>query len=294
MTRQSEDNEDGDGSDEDEDKDALLYSTPLAMNKIRAIQAQKFNKAEQHKDDSDVHTETLTVTKKCCYGERKASQQRDDSSMLAGTSFTIKKKQATNLPKDPTRATLRYGTAHYTPYDPILKNTGPPNNEPFRSFAQYDRFTLYMNPNVKNLHDIPCEGVRLDDLTAALVLDRFSHKTLNKNWPAEFDIKGMIRGNRVPIGHAAKVWKNEGELDVYGDSVPVDGAGYYYMWWRGIHCLCGKEGLDAGVYKHRPSHEESLSFWHDFKVSSRAIVQLPPGDHADTTFAITRASANID
>ena len=294
MTRESEDNEDGDGSDDDKDKDALLYSTSLATNKFRAIQAQKFKKMEQYSDDSDVPTETLTVTKKRRCGKRKATQQRDDFWMFADTIFTTKKQQATEVPKDPTEATLRYDTAHYTLYDPILKNTGPPNNEKFRSYAQYDRFTLYMNPDVKNLDDVPCKGVRLDDLTAALVLDNFSRKTLHKNWPADFDSTGMIRGTRVPIGHAAKVWKNEGELDVIGDPVPVDGAGYYYMWWRGIHCLCGKEGLDAGVYKHRPPHEEFLCFGNDFKVSSRAIVQLPSGDHADTTFAITRASANID
>lgn len=193
-------------------------------------------------------------------------------------------------PRDPPAYLLQYGTDHYVLYNPQIGNTGPPVNEKFRSFGQYDQYTLYMNPVVERAENIPSSGVRLDDMTVAFVLVNCGQKTLHANWPAEFDTKGMVRATRVSLGHAAKFWKNEGDVDVDGNVVPEGGAGYYYKWWRGLHCLCGKEGLDAKIYLIRPSFETFKCQGFGFKVSSCAIIQFPSGDPADSTFASSTTS----
>ena len=183
----------------------------------------------------------------------------------------------------------RYSTSHYTLYDPKKGNVGPRASEPFLKYAQYDKYTLYMNPAVKRVEDIPTSGVRLDDMTIAFVLTLCTPDTLRANWPADFESHGWVRPTRMPLGQAAKFWKGVGEIDVDGNAVPEGGAGYYYKWWRGIHCLCGKEGEDD-VYQ-RPCHERYRCPGVGFKVSSRAKIQLPSGDPEDPTFASSSAPA---
>ena len=184
----------------------------------------------------------------------------------------------------------QYDTSYYTPYDPEKGNVGPRASVPFRKYAQYDQYTLYMNPAVKKVEDIPTSGVRVDDMTAAFVVTLFTQDTLVTNWPADFDTKGMVKAERNPLGHAAKFWKGEGEVDIDGNAVPKGKAGYYYKWLLGIHCLCGKEG-ERDVYMKRPAFEVPRCSGVHFKVSSRALIQLPSGDPADPTFASATASA---
>ena len=194
-------------------------------------------------------------------------------------------------PRIPPPKFRQYDTSHYTLYGPEKGNVGPRVSEKFRTFAQYNKYTLYMNPAVKRVEDIPISGVRLDDMTAAFVLTLFTKETLIAFWPADFDTKGMVRGTRMPLGHAAKFWKEPGAIDVDGNIVPEGGAGYYYKWWLGLHCLCGKEGLDRDLYLIRPAFEEPICPGFGFKVSSRAEIQLPSGDPAYPTFTYATASA---
>lgn len=102
----------------------------------------------------------------------------------------------------------------------------------------------------------------------------FLASDLNKNWPAEFDVRGMIRATRVPMGAAAKVWVDVGAIDVNGDVLALGEEGYYYEWWRGLHCLCGGEGLNAGIYKIRPSFEKFLCHGFTWKKGFKAVLQL--------------------
>lgn len=89
----------------------------------------------------------------------------------------------------------------------------------------------------------------------------------------------MIRATRVPLGNAYKMRKAVGDVDIDGNVVTE--RVYYYMWWRGLHCMMGKEGLDADLYKIRPSFEDFRCEGLIFKVSFKAVVQLP-SDHANT------------
>ena len=202
-----------------------------------------------------------------------------------------RRRQGIGQPRFPPHYLRRNDSSHYTLYDHETGNIVPHVSGAFHTFAQYDQYTLYMDPAVEEVEDIPTSGVRLDDMTAAVVLRLCGQKTLHTNWPAEFDAKGMIRATRMPLGHAAKFWKEEGDVDVDGNIVPEGGAGYYYKWWRGLHCLCGKEGLDRNVYRIRPSFETFRCPDSGFKVSSRAKIQKPSGDPADPTFTSSSASA---
>ncbi len=178
-------------------------------------------------------------------------------------------------PRVPTPGLKIYTTEHYHFYDPQLNNVGRPLNGRFVSFKQYDGYTLYMNARLQDVDTIPTSGVRLDDLTISKVLSVFSQKKLSQAWPAEFDTKGMVRATRIPLGNAAKRWVDVGESDVDGVVVRAGEQGYYYQWWRGLHCLMGKEGYDAGQYMIRPRFEKPKTQGLSFKTGYKAVIQQP-------------------
>lgn len=134
----------------------------------------------------------------------------------------------------------KYVTEWYEVYDPTNPQTGEPVLGPFRSFGAYDDYRLYTHGQIFNLNEIPTSGVRIDDLTISRVinfnqadtgrLSTLSAKTLNKNWPADFDREGMIRATRMPLGYAAKMWVNVGDTDVEGRVVSKGQEGWYYKW----------------------------------------------------------------
>ena len=143
-----------------------------------------------------------------------------------------------------------------------------------------------MIPDVKSVKEIPTEGGRLDDLHVAIVIDSgaLSKKQLNQYWKAEFDVNGMVRGLRVPLGHAAKAYKKAGDVDIYGNILETEDEGWYYLWHKGLHMLGGQESLDAGIYKKRPAFEEDLCTGTTFKKAFPAVLQYPPGHADDATF----------
>ncbi|KAF6231180.1 hypothetical protein HO173_010680 [Letharia columbiana] len=244
--------------------------------------------AFQH-DRTDEVPEHPSMTQNKATGEGKHRQDDDDGSKMPTGSASKKRKREIGLPRTPTPGYLQYNTARYELYDPERRNTGASVDGPFKSFRQYDNYTLYSNPGVQEAKDIPGKGVRLDDLAVALVLTQCGQKTLHENWPAEFDLNGMVRATRVGLGLAAKAYQSEGDVDIDGNVVTKAEEGYYYRWWRDIHCLCGKEGLEAGQYKIRPSHEDLGRPGFGFKISSRAKVQLEPGNPNDPSFSCCKA-----
>ena len=195
-----------------------------------------------------------------------------------------KKQRETKPPRKPPPGLLKYNDAHYALYNPVTQNQGAAIRNPFRHFSQYDDYALYINPNLKEteLEEIPHWGVRIDDLIASKVLLHYSQRTLHTRWPAEFDLKGMIRATRVPLGRAAKRWVKRGERDVEGKRAEVEG--WYYLSWGGLHTLMGKEGLDADRYWVRPSFESFKCPGLGFKRSDWAEIQMAPEDPADPTF----------
>ncbi len=185
-------------------------------------------------------------------------------------------------PRLPSSAAKRdYGTSKYQFYD----STNPPDVQPvlhsFVKFGDYNRYSLYVNPYLDNVSDVPTSRVRIDDLTISRIIEHFKPFILSKNWPADLDKASMVRATRMPLGNAAKVWVNAEDIDVEGNTASQDQEGYYYRWWRGLHCLCGDEGLQADVYRIRPSFEKFLTDGFGFKLSCKAKVQLPEGVDED-------------
>ena len=210
------------------------------------------------------------------------STSKKRPSSAGGRTSTTKKRQVTGTAKPPSETVLQYHTAKYPLYDPRTKKVGQHNYAAHTSFKQYDDHTLYVIPTI-DAKIVPTRGVRLDDHTVALVIEKSTKSALSKNWRAEFDHVGMTRGLRVPLGHAAKVYKNVGDMDLEGNVLEEGEEGWYYLWHKGLHLLCGKEGLDGGIYKKRPSFEVPVCDGLGWKKSARAIVQYPAGHHMDGT-----------
>lgn len=152
-----------------------------------------------------------------------------------------------------------------------------------------------MVPGNISIDKILAKGVRLDDLNVAIVIEsgELGRKPRNENWKAEFDIKGMVRGLRVPLGHAAKEFKKKGDVDIDGNVLRDADEGWYYLWYRGLHLLCGQEGSVGKIYLKRPSFETDRCKGLTFKKSHKAIVQLPPGHPDDPTFPDLPAFTNV-
>lgn len=181
---------------------------------------------------------------------------------------------------------LKFNTTRYALYNPGLKNVGEHVEHSHVKFDDYNSYTLFMIPDVRYFKEIPTEGVRLDDMHVAILIDsgKFSKKQLNENWRAEFDGNGMVRGMRVPLGHAAKKYKKAGDVDIDGNVLEEKDQGWYYLWHRGLHMLGGQESLDARVHKKRPSFERDLCNGTTFKKSFPAVLQYPPSHPDDTMF----------
>ena len=186
-------------------------------------------------------------------------------------------------PREPNEALKRYTTALYAKYDPRRNNVGPAAGKFDGTFRIYDAYTPVVNPTM-TLANLPVSGVRVDDFLAGkLLMSSYAAKVLHQSWPAEFDHNGMIRATRMPLGHAAKRWRQVGESDIDGKVIQQGQEGWYYDWWRGLHCLMGKEGYDAGLYLVRPSWEKFRCVGMTFKIGYKAVVQLPTGDSNDPT-----------
>ena len=80
---------------------------------------------------------------------------------------------------------------------------------------------------------------------------------------------GMIKARRMPLGFAAKIYVQVGDIDRNGHAATQ--AGWYYKWYRGLHLLYGLEG--QGEYKHRPDWERELSNTWYFDQDFRCVFQ---------------------
>lgn len=191
-------------------------------------------------------------------------------------SSPVKKcKTVTGVARRPTPGLRKFDTQHYARYDSHSINLEAVEGA-FVSFGKYDRYHLYINPSLQDISEVPTVGVRLDDFTISKVIVAATAKRLNQFWPADFDKMGMIRATRMPLGVAAKVFVNVGDVDLTGEEIFARDEGWYYLWWRGIHLLCGMEGLNADMYKIRPSYEAFATDGLVWLKKYRAVLQTAP------------------
>lgn len=151
---------------------------------------------------------------------------------------------------------VKYNTNFYTCFDPV----NPSNNVEivdgvFVSFAKYDQYHFFVDDFLTEISNIPTSAVKLNDLIIFKVIFFKKAKYLNKRWSAEFDRASIIRATRTSMRIAVKIWINAKEEDVKSKIISAKQAEWYYLWWRGLHMLCGKEGQNAGIYKIKLNFE---------------------------------------
>ena len=213
-----------------------------------------------------------------------------EDSTQAATKSPAKKREVKGSGRKPSANLMQYTMSHYVIYDAEPGNTGAVYDGVYTSPANFDGYLLFMNPSVTNGQDVPAKslrgGVRIDDFAVAVVLESglFSKAQLSNNWLSEFDKNGMTRATRVPLGHAAKLYKNVGDKDIDGNILAPGDEGWYYAWHRGLQMLGGQESVDAGLEWVRPSFQHDRCTGVTWKKSFPAQVQLPPGHPADPTF----------
>lgn len=207
---------------------------------------------------------------------KKANQEESEDSESLTPPIT-KGKQVTGEARVPSSKLRRYKTSFYYRYIPGVSTPIEPVRGPFKAFYYYDHYLLFIQDDLKTVEEVPTSGVRIDDLTISRIIQKFKTCELHRNWPADLDQRGMIRATRMPLGNAAKIWVNAGEADVNGNHLVIGEEGYYYKWWRGLHCLMGKEGMDAGLYRIRPSHEKFLVDGFTWKKEFKAVIQEAEG-----------------
>ena len=174
----------------------------------------------------------------------------------------------------------QHSTDHLTKFDP---------NKPYHAqavtavrpfstsiFYDYNGYHLCMDPNITSAREIPQLPVRLDDRLVALAYEGFSEKCRHRLWPSEFDARGLVRPGRIPLGFAAKHEYKVGDIDFDGNILQQGEEGWYYLWLGGIHCLMGKEGMDAGRFQPRDYNMLRITGFA-FKRSHKAEIQAPPG-----------------
>ncbi|KAL8705124.1 MAG: hypothetical protein Q9201_001727 [Fulgogasparrea decipioides] len=188
----------------------------------------------------------------------------------------------------PSKGQLIYRTEHYAVYHPAIDNRGSQITGPFNAYKRYDDHALFMDPSfdatkAEQIAQLPKYGIRLDDLTVSKILvSSLRRHQLSEYWQGEFDQQAMVRATRVPLGYAAKEYKNVGDIDIDGNVLAEGQQGWYYLWWAGLHLLCGKEGLDAGMYMVRPSFEKKRVPTFGWKISHKAVIQAAPGEVVKT------------
>ena len=152
----------------------------------------------------------------------------------------------------------------------------------------YKGYPLWVHEYTK-LDDVPT-NCRIDDLTISKLIDEGKPaKFYNSNWPIEFDKKKMIKSARMPLGFAAKMHVNKGDKDRHGNLATE--PGWYYKWFRGIHILCGEEGVDN--YKHRPSHEDAMPNTWYFDLNFKCIFQDAERGDNETGDVIQRIGSEL-
>ncbi|KAL8834400.1 MAG: hypothetical protein Q9170_003768 [Blastenia crenularia] len=184
---------------------------------------------------------------------------------------------------------LAFGTDAYRVFHPFQDDLSKIQRQQMdrsNNYAKFKTYLLYSNPLLASTQAdlVPTHGLRLDDRTVGIMLEANKKADfLTRSWPAEFDSKGMPRATRTPLGNACKLWVNAGDKDADGYVATVEDEGYYFGWWAGLQLLCGKEGVDAGIYEIRPSFQIKLGEKMYWKIAYKCVVQLESGHPDDLT-----------
>ena len=193
-----------------------------------------FQKTNTYPTDKQVNTASFNMSRGTLYVRH-----------LNGTNG-----KATGAPTRPKASIMKFNTQFYERYDVAHPSNGVSYDLKFtHRWEVFNNYVLFTKEDFRALGNdvgkIPTQGVRLDDFVVAKVVMATTMKERQTNWAAEFDAFGKIRRSRCPLGHPALIYVKEGDLDVDGKVAAKEDIGWYWAFYRGIHCLMGEEGADA-------------------------------------------------
>ncbi len=162
----------------------------------------------------------------------------------------LKKHQINNFLHNSFTILHNFHTNHYVLFNLVKQNVKHSIMSRFKSFSQYDNFTLYMNSKLSWTafdDEVFQFKIHLNDHTAIIILSTFAIKKLHEKYFIDFDSTRMIHAICVSLKHAYKKKMLVNDINI--DEKVVTEVVYYYMWWRKLYCMMSKKSLDANLYQ---------------------------------------------
>ncbi len=200
----------------------------------------------------------------------------------------LKKRQINNSSRNSFIILCNFHTDHYVLFDLVKQNVEHSVMSRFKSFSQYDDFTLYMNSKLSWTafdDEVSQFKICLNDHTAIITLLILAIKKLHQKYFINFDSARMIRATCVSLRHAHKKKMLVNDIDI--DEKVVTEVVYYYMWWRELHCMMSKKSLDANLYQIRSSFKKFKCDEFEFKINFKIIIQYQADFKQDNIFDST-------
>jgi len=200
----------------------------------------------------------------------------------------LKKHQINNSSRNSFIILHNFHTDHYVLFDLVKQNVEHSVMSRFKSFSQYDDFTLYMNSKLSWTvldDEVSQFEIRLNDCTAIITLSILAIKKLHERYFINFDSAKMIHAIRVFLRHAHKKKMLVDDINI--DEKVVTEVVYYYMWWRELHCMMNKKNLDANLYQIRSSFKKFKCDEFEFKINFKIVIQYQADFKQDNIFDLT-------
>ena len=262
-------NEISDESDDDvfnaeKSKITLINKKKKIMKKREMRTIKKSSNLKTVKTESRLKSELKHYHKTVSSDEKKNFKKK----------IHLKKRHTNNSSRNSFTILCNFHTDHYVLFNLVKQNVKHSVMSRFKSFSQYDDFTLYINSKLSwtVLDDEVFQfEIRLNDHTAIIALSTFAIKKLHKRYFVDFDSAKMIRATCVSLRHAHKKKMLVNDIDI--DKKVVTEVVYYYMWWRELHYMMNKKSLDANLYQIQSSFKKFKCDEFEFKIDFKIVIQ---------------------
>ncbi len=166
-----------------------------------------------------------------------------------------------------------FHTNHYVLFDLVKQNIKHFITSRFKSFNQYDDFTLYMNFKLSwtVLNDEVFQfKIHLNDYITIIALLILMIKKLHQRYFINFDSIKMIHTIHISLKHVHKKKMLVNDINI--DEKVITEIIYYYMWWRKLYCMMSKKSLDANLYQIQLSFKKFKCDEFEFKIDFKIII----------------------
>ncbi len=200
----------------------------------------------------------------------------------------LKKHQVNNSLCNSFIILCNFHTDHYVLFNLVKQNIKHFVTSKFKSFSQYDDFTLYMNFKLSWTafnNEVFQFEIRLNNYTTIITLLILAIKKLHKRHFINFNNTRMIHATCVFLKHAHKKKMLVDDINI--DEKIVTEIIYYYIWWRELHCMMSKKSLDANLYQIQLSFKKFKCDEFEFKINFKIMIQYQVDFKQDNIFDLT-------